>query len=253
MSNSEYDKNVKVKAIFKAARKSAFRTYRELYYGKTSFWHVLKAELLTTLLGPMPGAAGIFLRSKFFPGLFGACGRKLFIGRNVTFRHPKKIRLGNSIIIDDNCVIDAKGEDNDGILIDDNVFIGRNTIIYCKNGNIHLKSGVNLSSNCTVFSSNKITIEDNTMVGAYSYMLSGGEYDYTNPEIKFAEQSGMKSKGELVIGSNCWIGARVTILDAACIGEHCVIGAGAVVTKKIPQDSLALGIPARTIRSLPKS
>ncbi len=60
----------------------------------------------------------------------------------------------------------------------------------------------------------------------------------------------MKTKGPLVIGPNCWLGARVTVLDGANIGEHCVIGAGAVVTKPIPRDSLALGVPARAIKRI---
>lgn len=244
------EKSVKIRTALQAAGTPGFKKYRELIYGKTSLWYALKAEFIMAFMGSMPGAPGLFLRGKFYRGLFGEAGRNILVGKNATFRHPRKIRLGNNVIIDDNCVIDAKGTDNDGIVIEDNVFIGRNTIIYCKNGNIHLKRGVNISSNCTVFSSNKVTIEEDTMVGAYTYLLSGGEYDYTDTETKFADQSGMKTKGELVIGRNCWIGARVTILDAACVGEHCVIGAGAVVTAPIPRDSLAVGMPARVIKSI---
>jgi len=246
----ENSTGVKVKAVFQGEEKPGFKRYRELYYGKTSLWYMLKAEFLITMIGSTAGALGLFLRSKLYPGLFGSVGRNLYIGRNVAFRHPKKIRFGKNVIIDDNCLVDAKGESNDGIIIDDNVYIGRNSIVYCKNGNIRLRQGVNISSNCTVFSSNKLTIEEGTIIGAYSYILSGGEYDYTDRETKFADQTGMKTKGELVIGRNCWIGARVTILDGASIGEHCVIGAGAVVTKPVPANSLAIGIPARVTKSI---
>jgi len=68
--------------------------------------------------------------------------------------------------------------------------------------------------------------------------------------VRFCDQSGMKTKGELVVGENCWLGARVTVLDGASIGNHCVIGAGAVVTRPIPPDTLALGVPARIVKSL---
>ena len=249
MKNGE---NVKIKSALQGSSKPGFRKYREMFYGRSSFWYAFKAEFNTALTGSMPGALGLFLRRKFYPGLFGESGR-ILIGRNVTFRHPKKIRLGNNVIIDDNCVIDAKGDSNHGITIDDNVYIGKNTIVYCKNGDIHLKRGVNISSFCTVFSSNKLIIEEDTVIGAYSYMLSGGEYDYTDTETKFTDQTGMKTKGELVIGSNCWIGARVTILDGAVVGEHCVLGAGAVVTAPISKDSLAVGVPARVIKSIAKA
>jgi acetyltransferase-like isoleucine patch superfamily enzyme len=202
------------------------------------------------LIGALPGAAGLFLRSKWYPSLFRHAGPKVFIGKNVTLRHPKKISLGTNVIIDDNCVIDAKGRDNLGIIIEDNVFVGRNTIIYCKNGNIHIKSGVSLSANCTVFSSNQLIMEPDTVVGAYSYLLSGGEYDYADTATRFVHQTGMETKGILTIGENCWLGARVTVVDAASIGSHCVIGAGAVVTQPIAPDSLAVGVPARVVKSI---
>jgi len=239
---------MKVKAV-RETEACPFKRYRALCYGPTSIWHVAWAECLTTLIGLLPGAAGLFLRSKLYPGLFAHAGRRLLIGRNVTFRHLKKIRLGDNVIIDDNAVIDAKGETNNGLTLGDNVFIGRNTIIYCKDGDIKIESGVSLSANCTVVSSNRLTIEKGTVIGAYSYLLSGGEYDYTD-STPFAEQSGMQTTGELVVGSNCWLGARVTVLDGASVGEHCVIGAGAVVTKPIPPDSLALGIPAKVVKAI---
>ncbi len=243
--------NMKVRAALQSGPKAGFRKYIGLFYGKVSPWFAIKAELLTGLLGAMPGAAGIFLRRACYRKLLGAAGPQVLIGRNVVFRHPKKIRLGNNVVIDDNCVLDAKGDDNEGITLGDNVFLGRNTIVYCKNGDIRLEKGVNISSNCTIFSGNKVTIGEGVMIGAYTYMLSGGEYDFNDTQTPFAEQAGMKTKGELTIGRNCWLGARVTVLDAACIGEHCVIGAGAVVTKPVPADTLALGVPAKVVRQLP--
>lgn len=239
---------MKVKAI-RTSGTSQFRRYRDLCYGDTSLGHVLLAELTTALFGSMPGPAGIFLRGKLYRRLFAAAGSSILIGRNVTFRHFRKIRLGDNVIIDDNAVIDAKGATNNGITIGNNVFVGRNTIVYCKNGDIHLDEEVSLSSNCTVFSSNSLRIGRGTVIGAYSYLLSGGEYDYTL-ETPFARQDGMGTKGELTIGANCWLGARVTVLDASCIGDHCVIGAGAVVTSPISSASLAVGVPARKIKSI---
>ena len=53
-------------------------------------------------------------------------------------RHPHKIHIGSNVVIDDNCLLDAKGETNRGIRIGDGVFIGRNTILSCKNGDIEL-------------------------------------------------------------------------------------------------------------------
>jgi acetyltransferase-like isoleucine patch superfamily enzyme len=245
---TETGSSVKVKGAMKQG--GGFAAYRSLFYGDTSLGHVMWAELVTALFGGCPGAGGLFLRRMFYPGLFGQAGRGVLFGRDLTLRHPKKIRLGNGVIIDEGCMIDAKGTTNRGITIEDGVFIGRHSIVYCKNGDIHLKRGVNISSHCTIFSSNSLTIEEGTVIGAYSYLLSGGEYDPADRETPFADQDGMETKGPLSVGANAWLGARVTVLDAASIGTHCVIGAGAVVTKPVPADSLAVGVPARVAKSL---
>jgi acetyltransferase-like isoleucine patch superfamily enzyme len=247
MSEEAKDESVKIKSVLNENSGSKLKQYINLTYGKVSMLTAFKNEFILSILSSWPGAVGLALRMKIYKTLFKSYGKKVFIGRNVTIRHPDKIRIGNNVILDDNCVIDAKGENNSGISIGDNVFIGRNSIVYCKNGDIHLKDKVNISSNCTVFSSNQLVIEEGTIIGAYSYLLSGGEYNFKDTEVPFADQSGMNSKGELRIGSNCWLAARVTVLDGSCIGSNCVLGAGAVVTKPLPDNSVAVGVPAKPV------
>lgn len=227
----------------------AFSKYRTLYYGEMSLGKVLLSELVITLFGWVPGVLGLGLRSIFYRPMFARIGRKVVFGRGVTIRHPHKIELGDNVVIDDNCVIDAKGDGNKGLSIGNDVYIGRNSIVYCKGGDIRIEDKANISSNCQIFSSNSITIGGGCMIGAYSYFLSGGEYDYSDP-TPFSEQSGMVTRGALTIGSDCWLGARVTVLDAACIGDRCVIAAGAVVNKPIEPRSIAAGVPAKTIRKI---
>jgi acetyltransferase-like isoleucine patch superfamily enzyme len=57
---------------------------------------------------------------------------------------------------------------------------------------------------------------------------------------------GVEMKG-IVIEDDVWIGANATILDGVIIGRGCVIGAGSVVTKSLPEYSVAVGVPARVI------
>ncbi|HEX7757448.1 MAG TPA: DapH/DapD/GlmU-related protein, partial [Niabella sp.] len=54
----------------------------------------------------------------------------------------------------------------------------------------------------------------------------------------------------VTIGNNVWVGGNATILPGVTIGDNCVIGAGSVVTKDIPANSLAVGNPARVIRQI---
>lgn len=239
----------KVKAVHESAGGGAWSKYRSLVYGHQSMGRILYTELLTLLCGSLPGALGLVLRKLLYPRLFGSCGGNVIFGRNIVLRHAHKIHLGRGVVLDDGVVLDAKGEGNQGITIGDGVFIGRNTIIYCKGGDITLGRRVNLSSNCQVFSSHALSIGEGTVIGAYAYLLSGGQYDYAS-DVPFADQSGMETKGPLTIGTNCWLGARVTVLDAAQVGDHCVLAAGAVVHKPLPAHQVAGGVPARIIKSL---
>ena len=229
---------------------SVARKYFEVTYGPMPRWKAVLMEILQLLLCNVPGALGLFLRSKLYRPFFGACGRRVAIGRGVTLRHPSKIFLGEGVVLDDRSTLDAKGSSNRGIALGDGVFVGRGTTVYCKNGDISIAANASLSASVIVFSSNDLAIGEGTMVGSFSYLLSGGEYDTASP-VPFCRQSGMETKGPLRIGSNCWLGAHVTVLDAASsIGDGAVVGAGAVVVSPIPPRSLALGVPAKVRRVL---
>jgi acetyltransferase-like isoleucine patch superfamily enzyme len=56
--------------------------------------------------------------------------------------------------------------------------------------------------------------------------------------------------GKVIIGDNCWIGARAIILKDVVLGENCIVAAGAVVTKSFPSGSVIGGIPAVLMRSV---
>ena len=228
---------------------SAAKKYFALTYGPMPRWKAWLMELVTFLFSGTPGALGLFLRSRLYRPFFGACGRKVVIGRHVTLRHPSKIFLGDGVVLDDRSTLDAKGSSNRGIRLGNGVFVGRNTTVYCKNGDVSIADNASLSANVIVFSSNDLTIGEGTMVGSFSYLLSGGEYDYASP-VPFCRQSGMVTKGPLSIGRDCWLGAHVTVLDAASVGDRSVVAAGAVVASPIPPRSLAMGVPAKVRKSL---
>ena len=241
--------NSKLKDMRKG-KGSAFQRYRALVHGPVGLGRVLRDELLTFLFGSVPGPLGLALRKTFYPKMFKRCGRGVVFGRGVSFRHACKISLGDGVILDDGVMLDAKGSTNEGIALGDGVYVGRRTTIYCKNGDILLGKGVNVSSNCTLFSSNRLEIGSGCMIGAYSYFLSGGEYDYRDP-TPYAEQSGMCTKGPLTIGSDCWFGTRVTVLDGAqSIGDRCAVAACALVVKPVPAHSLVAGVPGKVLKSV---
>ena len=74
-------------------------------------------------MSQVPGAVGLVLRKFFYRSLFKKVGTNVIFGKNLTIRYPHKISIGNNVIIDDNCLLDAKGKENNGIVIEDNVII----------------------------------------------------------------------------------------------------------------------------------
>ncbi|MFC1497784.1 acyltransferase [Verrucomicrobiota bacterium] len=229
--------------------KSRVRKYGELIVGKSSIAAILEYEVITLLCASTPGALGLWLRSKLYPCLLKKCGKNVYFGKNVTLRHPHKIEIGSNVIIDDNCLIDAKGNDNNGVTINDGVFIGRNTILSCKNGDIILEKNVNIGFNCEVFSGSKVSVGNDTHIAAYSYLIGG---DHKTDQIdKTITEQGSTSVG-ISVGSNCLIGAGVKVLDGITVGDNVIMGAGAVVTKNMPESSICAGMPAKVVKNRKK-
>jgi acetyltransferase-like isoleucine patch superfamily enzyme len=236
----------KVQEQLFAPGKSSRAKYVELVVGRPGLGALLKYELIVTFAQSWPGALGLVIRKTLYPMLLGSCGPNVVFGQHVVLRHPHKIHIGSNVVIDDNCLIDAKGDSNRGIRIGDGVFIGRNTILSCKNGDIELADGANIGFNCEVFSASRVTIGKNVLMAAYSYVI-GGDHDFSDPSKSVLEQS--RTSAGVTIGAGVWIGAGAKILDGVSIGEGAVVGAGAVVREDVPASAIAVGIPARVVAS----
>jgi acetyltransferase-like isoleucine patch superfamily enzyme len=232
-----------------SGQKSSFRKYCDLVVGRNDFFSLFKFELITFFCSGLPGALGLFLRSKLYPFLFKKCGKGVIFGKDLTLRHPHKIEIGKQVVIDDHCLLDAKGVDNRGIRIGDKTFLGRNTILSCKNGDILLGKNVNIGFNCYIFSGSEVSLADNVLMAAYCYLI-GGDHDMTDSKEAVASQ-GSSSYG-IRVGENAWLGAGVKVQDKTEIGAFSIVGTGAVVTKDIPEYSVAVGIPAKVVKQRPK-
>ncbi|PYR17191.1 MAG: hypothetical protein DMF95_34100 [Acidobacteria bacterium] len=231
--------------LFDSGR-SASAKYAALVVGRPGLGSLLKYELIMTTAQPRAGALGLVLRKRLYPLLLGSCGRNVVFGQNVVLRHPHKIHIGSNVVVDDNCLIDAKGETNRGIRIGDGVFIGRNTILSCKNGDIELADGANIGFNCEVFSASRVTIGKSVLMAAYGYVIGGG-HDFSDPSTPVIEQT--RTSAGVTIGDGVWMGAGAKILDGVTIGDGAVLGAGAVVRENVAARAIAVGIPARVVGS----
>ncbi len=227
-------------------RSSARDKYARLVVGRAGLGALLKHEAVVMCSQHVPGALGFALRKLLYPALLGACGRNVIFGQNVVLRHPHKIRLGDNVVVDDNCLLDAKGDSNHGIAIGSGVFIGRNTILSCKNGDIEIEDGANIGFNCELFSASRVRVGRDTLIAAYCYLI-GGDHDVRDPSAPVLSQG--RSSAGVSVGAGAWLGAGAKILDGVTIGDGAVVGAGAVVREAVPSRAIAVGVPARIVGS----
>jgi acetyltransferase-like isoleucine patch superfamily enzyme len=190
----------------------------------------------------------------FFRRLFfGECHGILFIGRRVRIDAPGKIRVGRNFIADDGCYINALSRG--GIHCGNNVSFAKNCIIEMSGAiralgeTLEIGDNVGIASNAFLGIRGKVSIGENTICGPYlSIHSENHNFDDFDTPIR---RQGETRKG-ISIGRDCWMGAKVTILDGVTIGDGCIIAAGAVVNKDLPPYSIAGGVPAKVLKTREK-
>lgn len=238
----------KVQAAVTDESQSALRRYQSVVVGSNSVWYTLKYEVLTSLLGPMPGALGLLLRKKLYGRLLKAMGRAVVFGSGVILRHPPKIALGRAVVVSDGCILEARGETNLGIEIGEHTVLGYRVMLRCKNGDIRIGRNVGIGACAGLYavSGNVLEVGDDVMIGPYAY-FGGTQYHFQRLDVPISHQ-GPNPKGGIRIGSGTWIGAQVSVLDGIRIGRDAIVAAGSVVTKDVPDRAIVAGVPAKVIR-----
>ena len=142
-------------------------------------------------------------------------------------RHHRAIRIGVGVALDHGTVLLVTSESNgpEKIVIGRATYVNRFTIIDA---------------------SERIEIGERCMIGPFCYIT---DHDH---QVAYGIDP---AAGPLVgaptrIEDRCWLGAHVTILKGVTVGQGSVIGAGSVVTKSVPANSVAVGNPARVIKTL---
>jgi len=148
-------------------------------------------------------------------------GSKIYHSVRMDTPPYRRFWLGKGSVVESYCCINNAVGD---VVIGDYTRIGlHNTII----GPVCIGSHVNLAQGITVTALN---------------------HNFQDTARRIDEQ-GITTQ-QVVIGDDVWIGANATILPGVTIGHHCVIAAGAVVTRDVPDNCVAGGIPARIIKKL---
>lgn len=119
---------------------------------------------------------------------------------------------------------------------------------FCDHGYpIRLGKGVFINANCTFLDGGGISIGDHTLIGPNCQL-----YTPCHPMDYRERRKPVETGKPISIGCDCWLGGGVIVCPGVSIGDRCIIAAGSVVTRDIPNDSLAAGNPAVVKRKLEK-
>lgn len=225
------------------ANNSLLRRYQGKVLGDERLLPLFKYELISLLFGNLSGGLGYLLRNWSYRQLFRSIGKGAILGKGITFRHPRRIAIGLRVAIDDYVLLDASGTGKEEIVIKDDVIVSRNCVIQGKTGSIIVGEKTDIGCNCIMSSVAGIFIGQSALIAGNCY-IGGGRYISDRLDIPMVEQGGY-SNGPVIIGDDVWLGAGAIVLDGVDIGKGCIVGAGAVITKDLPNYAIAVGVPAR--------
>jgi len=161
---------------------------------------------------------------------------------------PRYIELGRNVRIGDYTYLN--GLSREGVRLGDNVRIREHVWIQVTSGLENLGRGLAIGNDtyvgprCTLGAGGGITIGANVTLGAAVDLLAEN-HEFADAGSLISAQ-GVTRQG-IVLENDVWIGNRAIVLDGVRVGKGAVIGAGAVVTKDVPCDTVVAGNPARSI------
>jgi acetyltransferase-like isoleucine patch superfamily enzyme len=197
-------------------------------------------------VAPMPGGLGLALRKLLYSRLFASCGRGVIIGRNVVLRHPHRMQLADHVTIDDNCLLDGRGDEDAGLVLGEGVILNRGCLVQAKGGAIRIGERTTIGSNSVIVATRGAEIGAAVMF-AGGCSVSAGAYQVDGAPGPIMDKEAT-SAGPVRIGDGAWLGTSAVILDGIRVGAGAVIGAGAIVNRDVPDNAIAAGVPAKVLR-----
>ena len=176
------------------------------------------------------------------------CGKGVHFEENVTFDNPDKIYIEDYCSIKKGTIIRSRvNEKRIGIKIGKNVKIHEYSYIDDYGGKIYIDDNSGIGQLCIIGGQGGVHIGKNCMIAGHTYIIPAN-HRFNEKNKPFKNQG--ESKKGIRISDNVWVGAGCIILDGVSIGRNTVIGAGSVVTRSIPSNVIAVGIPARVIKEI---
>lgn len=228
-------------------KNSNLKLYIDRFIDSNNFLDFIKYEIAVSFGSKIPGGIGIWLRKYLYHMVLKEIGRGTLIGYSLSLRCPKFISIGKNTLVDDFCLFNAKTTSKKGLKIGNNCSIGTRTFITTGyNGYVTIQDNVDVNGPDThILGMGGISIGENVLIGSRVSIVSANHV-FKDKDILIKDQ-GTIAKG-IKIEEDVWLGTGVVVLDGVTIHKGAVIGAGAVVTKDIPQNAVAVGVPAKIVK-----
>jgi len=198
---------------------------------------------LLSLLSGMPGIAGTMLRGATYRSVLGSLGRGSFIEQDVRLLVPRRVFLGQRVMVGEGCFLDANTPQG-RITLQDDVWLSRGCYIVVGEGEVDIGPMSYIGHRCLMYGTKSIRIGCDALL-ANDVQLICGNHTFARRDVPIRAQSPQEKP--IVIGDDVWLGASVIVLGGVTIGDGAVVGAGAVVTQNLPPYSIARGVPARIV------
>jgi acetyltransferase-like isoleucine patch superfamily enzyme len=173
----------------------------------------------------------------------------VFVGRGVVVTNPQKLSLAPGVTLEDYCRLDCQSQR--GVTLGAGATLRRGTHVEAtstlKEQAIGCEIGprVGISEGCYIGAKGPVRIGADTDLGPGCKVIAENHsFDDVARPIRTQELTRIG----ITIGEDCWLGANVVVLDGCSVGPGAVVAAGAVVTKSLPKNCVAAGVPAQVVR-----
>ena len=141
--------------------------------------------------------------------------------------------------------IDLRTREQGKIIIRDNVsFDTSSRFVAANQATLVISEGSEIGPYCIFNCGTNVYVGMNVLMAGFCLIQSSSREMKKNLPIK----SQPHNYGEIHIGDDCWLGTRVSVLKGVTLGKGCVVGANAVITKNIEDNSISVGVPAKPIK-----
>lgn len=217
--------------------------YVERVTGSQGWGRFLLQGTVLTLLSPLPTVASSAIRPRAYRSVLGKVGSGCFIEQHVRLLVPRRMFLGNRVMIGEGCFLDANSSLG-CIELQDDVWLSRGSYLVTGEAQVSIGPNSYIGHRCLLYGHRGIQVGRDVLL-ANDVQLICGQHTFARRDVPIRAQPG---RGQpIVIEDDVWLGSSVIVLGGVTVGRGSVVGAGAVVTNSLPPYSIAQGVPARIV------